>query len=61
VDPDGPGAAAGLQQGDVIAQVNGQTVKTPAELKSALSKSGDRPALLLVTRENNDLYLTLRK
>jgi serine protease Do len=61
VDPDGAAAAAGLQPGDVISQVNGQAVKTPSELKAALDRTSDRPALLLVTRSNTDLYLTLRK
>jgi Do/DeqQ family serine protease len=60
VDPDGAAAAAGLQRGDVIAQVNGQAVKTAGELKAALDKTGDRPALLLVTRQDADLFLTLK-
>jgi Do/DeqQ family serine protease len=60
VDPDGAAAAAGLRSGDVIAQVNGRSVTTPAELKSALHGSTDRPALLLVTRENADIFLALK-
>ena len=60
VDPDGTAAAAGLQPGDVISQVNGDAVRTPGELKSALAASHDRPALLLVTRENADIFLALR-
>jgi Do/DeqQ family serine protease len=59
VDPDGAAAAAGLQPGDVIAQVNGKPVKTPADLKSALKAATDRPALLLVTRQDTDRFLTL--
>jgi serine protease Do len=61
VDPDGAAAAAGLRAGDVISKVNGQAVTTPAELKAALGRSNGKPALLLVTRENADLFLTLRK
>jgi serine protease Do len=60
VDPDGAAAAAGLQPGDVISQVNGDAVKTPGELKSALTASHERPALLLVTRENADIFVALR-
>jgi hypothetical protein len=35
-------------------------VKTPNELKSALSASRERPALLLVTREDADIFVALR-
>jgi S1-C subfamily serine protease len=61
VDPDGAGAAAGLQPGDVITQVNGKAVSSVSELKAALGQAGNRPALLLVTRKNADLFLTIRK
>jgi Do/DeqQ family serine protease len=60
VDPDGAAAEAGLRAGDVITQVNGEAVKTPNELKSALSASRERPALLLVTREDADIFVALR-
>jgi len=60
VNPDGVAASAGLRPGDVIRQVNGAAVKTPGELKSALSTATDRPALLLVTRENADIFIALR-
>jgi Do/DeqQ family serine protease len=58
---DGAAASAGLRPGDVITQVNGQAVKTPAELKSALTEASDRPSLLLVTRERGEIFLTLRR
>jgi Do/DeqQ family serine protease len=60
VDPDGAAAASGIQAGDVISQVNGEAVSTPSQLKAALAASHDRPALLLVTRENADIYVALR-
>ena len=60
IDPDGAAATAGLEPGDVIAKVNGQPVKTTAELRAALTKAGDRPALLLVARKSAELFLTLR-
>ena len=49
--PDGAAAAAGLEVGDVIVQVNGQAVRTPADLKAALARAGGQPALLLVARQ----------
>jgi Do/DeqQ family serine protease len=61
VDPDGAAASSGLEAGDVIVQVNGQAVKTPGDLKAALAKAGDRPALLLITRNNTDVFMTLKK
>jgi Do/DeqQ family serine protease len=60
VDPDGAAAAAGLQRGDVITQVNGQAVKSPEDLRSHLNGAGDRPALLLVARQDANLFLTLK-
>ena len=60
VDPDGTAAAAGIQPGDLISKVNGEAVKNPGELKAALAASRERPALLLVTRENADIFVALR-
>jgi serine protease Do len=60
VDPFGKAANAGLQKGDVIEQVNGQTVTTVSQLRSALDSSASRPALLLVNRAGNTFYVTLR-
>jgi Do/DeqQ family serine protease len=61
VTPDGAAAAAGLQAGDVIVQVNGQAVKSVTELKSALSQVTDRPALLLVARKGGESFVTLSR
>jgi serine protease Do len=61
VAPDGVAAAAGLQEDDVIVQVNGRAVKTPEELKSALDSTTGRPALLLVARKNTEVFVTLKK
>jgi serine protease Do len=60
IDPSGAAADSGLQQGDVIEQVNGKPVTSVEELRSALDASGTRPALVLVTREGKSLFLTLR-
>jgi S1-C subfamily serine protease len=60
VDPDGRAAMAGIQAGDVIQEVNRQTVTSVADLKAALKKSADRPTLLLINRQGNDLFVTVR-
>ena len=61
VNPEGAAAAAGIKPGDVISQINGQAIKTPSEFKAALQSAAERPALLLVTREKTDIFLTLRR
>ena len=60
VSPDGRAAAAGIQPGDVIQQVNRQAVATVEELRSAVRQTSDRPALLLVNRDGRDLFITVR-
>jgi len=60
IDPVGPAADAGLQQGDVIEQVNGRPVTTTGELRAALERASDRPALLLVNRGGQTFYVPLR-
>jgi serine protease Do len=57
VDPDGPAAQAGLRAGDVIQEVNRQPVRSPSDLRSALSKSGNRPPLLLVNRGGQTIFV----
>ena len=56
-DPSGPAAEAGILVDDVITEVNRQPVKSAAELRTALQKSGSRPALLLVNRGGRSLFL----
>jgi len=60
VNPDGRAAAAGIQAGDVIQEVNRQPVKSVDELKAALTKSSGRPTLLLIHRQGNDIFLTVK-
>jgi serine protease Do len=59
VDPAGPAAAAGLEPGDVIQEVNRRPVTDVAELKAAVKASSDRPALVLVARKGTSLFLTI--
>jgi Do/DeqQ family serine protease len=59
VDPNGPAAEQGLQPGDVIQEVNRQPVRSPADLRSALQKSGNRPVLLLINRGGQTVFVTV--
>jgi serine protease Do len=59
VDPAGPAAAAGLQPGDVIEEVNRKPVKDAAELRAAVKAAGEHPALVLVNRKGASLFLTI--
>jgi serine protease Do len=60
IDPVGSAAEAGIQQGDVIVQANGNAVRNVDDLRNALSKSTNTPALLLVQRQQNQFYVTIR-
>jgi serine protease Do len=60
VNPDGRAAAAGVQPGDVIEEVNRQPVKSVDDLRAALKKTTDKPALLLINRQGNDIFVTVR-
>lgn len=60
IDPSGSAAEAGIRQGDVIQEVNRQPVRTLADFNSAVQRSGARPALVLLNRRGNVIYLTLR-
>ncbi len=56
VDPEGAAAAAGLRKGDVILEVNRQSVDTVESMKSALEKSATR-ALLLIMRNKQTVFV----
>jgi S1-C subfamily serine protease len=60
VDPAGNAANAGIRQGDLVQEVNRQTVKTIAEFNVAVQRSGSRPALVLIKRRNTVIYVTLK-
>jgi serine protease Do len=59
VDPGGPAGQAGLQEGDVITEVNRQKVRTPPDMQRAIAASGNRPPLLLINRKGQTLYLAV--
>jgi len=54
VDPASPAAAANLQRGLVIQEVNHKPVHNVQEYKQALANAGDRPVLLLVMIPNQN-------
>jgi Do/DeqQ family serine protease len=60
VDPDSRAADAGIQAGDVIVEVNRHAVKSVGELKSAIQTSSTAPTLLLISRDGNDIYVTVK-
>jgi len=62
VDPDGPAAEHGLQSGDVILDVAGQSVGSVSDLRTALSdaKSGGKHDVLMrVKSANNTHYVAV--
>ncbi len=59
VDPIGPAADAGIERGDVIEQANQRPVSSAADVKSAVERSGNRPALLLINRRGTTLFVTV--
>ena len=60
VMPRGPGAMAGLQVDDVIVAVGGQPVRTPAEVVTAIDRSGvGQPLVIKVKRQGQIMPLTV--
>jgi Do/DeqQ family serine protease len=57
VDPSGPAAAAGLQSGDVIQEVNRQRVRSVQDLEKAVAASGNRPPLFLINRDGQTVFV----
>ena len=56
IDPASKLADSGLRQGDVIQEVNHQSVKNVSEFQSAVKRAGDEP-LLLVNRRGQTLFI----
>ena len=60
VDQGSPAAQAGLQEGDLIVEVNRKRVTQVSELQSALAASRKEGSiLLLVKRKNPSLFVVL--
>ncbi len=64
VNPDGRAADAGIQPGDIILEVNRQSVQSVDQLRAAVRQAAGKPTLLLVRRSANgdgqDLFVTVR-
>jgi serine protease Do len=60
VDPAGPAVEAGIQRGDVISEVNRQTIRSPGDLRVAIDKNGGKPALVLINRRSETIYVTVK-
>jgi Do/DeqQ family serine protease len=59
VSDDSPAAEAGFHSGDVIQEVDGRPVADAEAFRAAVKAAGDRPALVLVSRNGDNLYLPL--
>ncbi|MGH9943436.1 MAG: DegQ family serine endoprotease [Pyrinomonadaceae bacterium] len=60
LDPEGAAAEAGIQQGDVILEFNRQVAGSIEQLRAAMQGANGRPALMLINRRGNNLYVTVR-
>jgi S1-C subfamily serine protease len=60
VEQGGPAAEAGVREGDLIEQANRQPVKSIEDLRAAIQDAGERPLLLLVTRGEGTVFVTVR-
>jgi serine protease Do len=60
IDPNGVAATAGIRQGDLIQETNRRPVRSVVDFTAAMQQSGTRPALVLLKRRDQVIYLTLR-
>src|SRR2546421_3963648 len=60
VDPTGPALTAGIHRGDVIQEVNRQPMRAPQDLRAAIDKNGNKPALLLINRQGETFFIPVR-
>lgn len=59
VDPNSAAAERGLKSGDVVLEVAGQQVHTPAEMRDALKAQDGKRVLMLVRSGDNQRYVAL--
>jgi serine protease Do len=59
VAPASLASEAGIRSGDVIVEVNHHPVNNISQFQEAVKSNAGRPALLLVNRQGNDLFLAL--
>jgi membrane-associated protease RseP (regulator of RpoE activity) len=58
-DPVAPAAAAGIQSGDVIVAVDGQSISSFAEATAAIRRSPDEPIAIVIERDGAQRTVTL--
>lgn len=60
LDPEGRAAAAGLQPGDVIQQINGKAIASIVDLRASIGEPATgKPALLLIVRDGRKVFVTV--
>ncbi len=59
LQPESPAAKAGLQRGDVIVRLGNLETATPDALKSALESEKTDPALVLINRGGNQIFVAV--
>ncbi len=60
VDPDSAAASAGIQQGDVIQEVNHKPVNNVDEFERAVAGMADQPVLLLVNHGGTTMFVVIQ-
>ncbi|HMT09667.1 MAG TPA: Do family serine endopeptidase [Pyrinomonadaceae bacterium] len=60
VDPNGPAAAAGIQRGDVVLEINRKAVASVEDVRAAIDAGAGRPILLLVPRRGQTVYVPVK-
>lgn len=60
IDPNGSAAAAGLNRGDVIMEINRQPVETLEDARKILDGAGDKTVVMLVSRRGQTTYVTVK-
>ena len=60
IDPNGSAAAAGLNRGDVIMEINRQPVETLEDARKVLDGAGDKTLVMLVSRRGQTTYVTVK-
>ena len=59
VDPSSSAAAAGIQRGDVIQEINRKPIHNVQEFQQALAGTGNQPVLLLLNRKGTTLFVVV--
>ncbi|EEX11067.1 protease Do subfamily [Ruegeria lacuscaerulensis ITI-1157] len=57
--PDSPAAKAGLHRGDVIVRLGNEPIDSPEDLKKALENQKTDPALVLINRGGNQIFVAV--